>query len=143
MNSNRAFVPPRWTRISLLVLAVPNLVAGGWAMLAPRSWFDSFPGWAPHLVAALPPFNDHLATDAGAGLLTVGVLSALALLWPRRDVVITAMVGVLAFTVPHATFHVLHPAEALSTSADALNSSSLLVAAALALAVLVQAGGRP
>ncbi len=131
--------PPWWVRAALVVLAAPNLIAGAWAILAPRHWFDSFPGWAPHLVAALPPFNEHLATDAGAGLLTVGVLATLALLLPRRDVVITAMAGALTFSVPHALFHLLHPADALSSSEDALNSISLVGAAVIAAAVLIHA----
>ena len=130
---------PRWVEAALAVLAVPNLLAGAWAIVAPRSWFDSFPGWAPHLVAALPPFNEHLATDAGAGLLTVGVLATIALLLRRRDVVVTAMAGALTFSVPHAMFHLLHPAEALSSAEDAMNSISLIGAAALAGAVLAHA----
>lgn len=128
---------PAWIRIALVLLAVPNLVAGAWAVAAPRSWFDTFPGWAPHLVAAHPPFNDHLATDAGAGLLAAGVLAAVALVVPRREVVLTAMLGVGAFVLPHAVFHVLHPAGALSTFEDALNSVSLVAVVVLTAAVAV------
>jgi hypothetical protein len=137
--NNAPTAHPVWVRVALVVLAVPNLVAGLWAVVAPRSWFDTFPGWAPHLVAAHPPFNDHLATDAGAGLLAAGVLAAVALVIPRREVVLTAMLGVGAFVLPHAVFHVLNPAGALSSFDDALNSGSLVAVVVLTAAVATHA----
>lgn len=123
----------------LILLAVPNLVAGIWALVAPANWFEEFPGWAPSLVAALPPYNEHLATDAGAGLFATGVLALLAVFWFRRDVVLTAMVGYLAFAGPHALFHLAHPSELMTTGEDAVNSGTLIVAAVAAGAVLVAA----
>lgn len=118
----------RWARPLLVVLAVPNLVAGGWAIVAPESWFEDFPGWAPRLVAAIPPYNEHLATDAGAGLLAAGVLLVAAAWSMHRDVVIVAMIGVLAFAAPHALYHWANPADALTGSEDVVNSLTLLVA---------------
>lgn len=123
----------------LILLAVPNLVAGIWALVAPANWFEEFPGWAPSLVAALPPYNEHLATDAGAGLFAAGVVALLAALWFRRDVVLTAMVGYLAFAGPHALFHLAHPSDLLTTGEDAANSATLVVAVIAAVAVLVAA----
>src|SRR5680860_133705 len=84
-------------RIVCALLAVPNLITGFWAVLAPQSWYDDYPGWAPRLVSAYPPFNEHLATDSGAGLLATGLVAGAAALWPRRDVVITAMAAYAAF----------------------------------------------
>ena len=56
----------RWVRLGMVVtLAVPQLVTGLWAVIATRNWFERFPGVDPRLVAAEPPFNAHLATDAG------------------------------------------------------------------------------
>ena len=124
-----------WPRSVLVALAVPNLVTGGWAVAAPQHWYDNFPGWAPRLVSAIPPYNEHLASDAGAGLLATGVLAALAAIWYERTIVLTAMAGFLAFALPHALFHLTHPADALSTAEDAVNTGSLLVAAAAAGAV--------
>ncbi len=56
-----------------LALAPAQLVTGLWAVLAPLAWFDDFPGLGPSLIAADPPYNQHLATDAGAGFLATGV----------------------------------------------------------------------
>ena len=125
--------------VGLVLLAVPNLVAGVWGILAPKNWFDEFPGWAPRLVAALPPYNEHLATDAASGLLAAGVLAAIAVWWRRRDVVLVAMVGYLAFALPHAVFHLAHPADALSGSEDVMNSVTLVVAAVVAGVIAVVA----
>jgi hypothetical protein len=50
-----------WVTIGLVLLAVPNVVAGVWGLIAPDRWYDNFPGWAPRLVAAHSPFNEHLA----------------------------------------------------------------------------------
>lgn len=129
----------RWLRPVLVLLAVPNLVAGAWALIAPESWFDEFPGWAPSLVAAFPPYNEHLATDAGAGLFAAGVVAAVAAWWPRREVVLTAMAGYLAFAGPHALFHLAHPSDLLTTGEDVVNTLTLLVAVVAAGLVLVLA----
>ncbi|SVC66508.1 uncharacterized protein METZ01_LOCUS319362, partial [marine metagenome] len=45
----------RSKRLILLVLGVPNVIAGAWAVLAPVNWYEDFPGWSPRLVSALPP----------------------------------------------------------------------------------------
>lgn len=133
----------RVLRILLVAMGVPNLVAGLWAVLAPRSWFDDFPGWAPRLVAALPPFNEHLATDAGAGLLATGVGAVVAAWLLRRDVVLTAAGVYLVFAGPHALWHLTHPADALTGAENALNAGFLVLAASAAVAVLVLALGLP
>lgn len=120
----------------LWLIAIPNLITGFWAIVAPENWFDTFPGWAPHLVAAFPPFNQHLATDAGAGVLTVGVLAATAAVLRRRDAVLVAGAGLLAFTGPHAIFHLLNPSDLLTASEDSMNIVPLTITALAAVAVL-------
>lgn len=126
-----------WVTFVLWLVAVPNIVTGLWAVADPRHWYDTFPGWAPHLVAAHPPFNEHLALDAGAGLLAVGVISASAALARSRPAHVVAAVGLLAFSVPHATYHVLHPSEILSAAEEAPGTISLLLSVAAGVAVLV------
>lgn len=129
----------RWTRVVLVVLAVPNLFVGLWAVLAPSSWYENFPGWSPRLVAAVPPYNEHLATDAGAGLFAAGLLALLAAVLMRRDVIMVAMTGYLAFSLPHALYHLASPADALSASEDATNTLSLWVGVAVSTWLLVDA----
>ena len=127
----------RWVRIGVLaLLAVPQLVIGTWAVLAPESWFDSFPGFNPRLVAADPPYNAHLATDAGAGFLGTGLALAVAAIWGRRSGVIIALVAYAGFSVPHVLFHALNPAPGLTGREDVTNVlvlvSGLVFAAVLA-----------
>ena len=100
-------------------------------MASPASWYEDFPGWSPRVVSALPPFNEHLAFDTGAGLFATGLLLLLAGLVLRRDVTIIATIGYLAFSLPHAVFHLRHPGDDLSTAEDALNSGALWLAAVL------------
>ncbi len=128
-----------WITVALVVLAVPNLVAGVWGVVAPEHWYDHFPGWAPRLVAAFPPFNEHLASDAAAGLLATGVAAAAALRWRRREVVVAAMAAYLAFALPHAAFHLAHLSEALDGVENAVNTGSLWAAVAVAGGVLAAA----
>ncbi len=128
--------PPTWVPIVLWLIAVPNLIIGLWALVAPQNWFDTFPGWAPRLVAAFPPFNEHLASDAGAGLVTVGVLAAAGALIRRRDAVMVAGAGILAFTGPHALYHVVRPSDLLAASQDVTNTVPLVITAIAAVAVL-------
>ena len=128
-----------WVTVALVVLAAPNLAAGVWGLVAPEHWFDNFPGWAPRLAAAFPPFNEHLVSDAAGGLFAAGVAAAVALWWRRREVVIVAMVAFLAFALPHAMFHLAHPADALSDSEDLVNTVTLWVAVAIAVAIMLVA----
>jgi hypothetical protein len=68
---------------------------GAWALLAPRSFFDT--------VAAFPPYNEHFLHDLGAFQLGLGaaVLGALAI---RRSLV-AGLVGVAVASVLHAATH--------------------------------------
>ena len=50
-----------WKRLILIGLAVPNILAGCWAVLSPAHWYENFPGWSPRLVSALPPFNEPVS----------------------------------------------------------------------------------
>ena len=127
----------RSKRLILLVLGVPNVVAGAWAILAPVDWYEDFPGWSPRLVSALPPFNEHLVSDSGSGLLAVGLLALMAAWRLRRDVTVVATLGYLAFALPHAVFHLRHPATELSTGANVANTAVLWLAVLLATVVLV------
>ena len=127
----------RSRRLILLVLGVPNVVAGAWAVLAPVDWYEDFPGWSPRLVSALPPFNEHLVSDSGSGLLATGLLALMAAWRLRRDVTVVATLGYLAFALPHAVFHLRHPAADLSTGANVVNTSVLCFAVLLVIVVLV------
>jgi hypothetical protein len=128
---------PRWVRLALVALAVPNILTGVWAVIWPEHWFESFPGWDPRLVAAEPPFNEHLAGDAGAGFLATGVIALLAAWWGERRVTQVALVGYGAFAIPHAAFHALNPSTALTGAEDVQNAAVLVFTAAVTIGLLV------
>ncbi|WP_109639388.1 hypothetical protein [Lentzea atacamensis] len=53
---------------------------GVWAAAFPLSFYNDFPGPGLHWVAALSPYNEHLARKVGALNLALMVLSV----WARR-----------------------------------------------------------
>lgn len=128
-----------WVRYALVALAVPNLATGVWAILSPQGWFDDFPGFGARLVAAEPPFNEHLATDAGAGLFAAGVVLLVAAWMATSSAVRLGLIGFGAFAVPHALWHTANPSDLLSGAENLMSTGSLLVSvgAAVVLWVLV------
>jgi len=88
------------------VLLVVALVAGPWALLAPRSFYDSFPGGGLHWVAADGPYNRHLVSDVGSMYLALAALTVAALARPA----LARLAGLvwLVFSVPHWLYHSAH-----------------------------------
>jgi len=120
----------------MLAVAVPQLATGLWAVFAPRRWFDDFPGLGPGLVGAEPPYNQHLATDAGGAFLATGVALLIAVIWPRRQLAMLALVTYLTFAIPHALYHAAHEAPGLSSVAEAANVTVLFIGVAVATGLL-------
>lgn len=98
-------------RGGLGVLALLHLVMGLWAVAAPRSFFDDFPGYGPGWTAAHPPFNEHLTVDLGATFLAFGVLLGLAAVLADRRVTAVVLVGLAVFGAVHLAFHAFEPGE--------------------------------
>ena len=133
---------PTWVRaVMIALLAVPQLFVGAWALAAPRQWYDNFPGVGPHLVSAEPPFNQHLATDVGAGFLATGVALLVAAIIGRRSGVYVALVAYAAFAVPHFLYHATHEAPGLSSGENVMNAG--LLGAGLVWLVVAAWGARP
>jgi hypothetical protein len=140
MRANESTVVQLWVRIAMVALGVPNALAGLWAVLAPQGWYDDFPGWDPRLVSAAPPYNEHLATDAGAGLLASGfVLIAAAWLGDRRSVRL-GLAAFLVFAVPHALWHAMNESPGLTSAQDAQNVGTLMFSAIAGVVLLAVAG---
>lgn len=126
-----------WVRLALVALGVPNLLTGLWAVASPQGWFEDFPGWDPRLVAAEPPFNEHLATDAGAGLLASGLIVLAAAWMGTRSAVRLGLIGYAAFAIPHAGWHVLNPSESLSGMEEVQNTAPLVFAAVATVGLFI------
>lgn len=131
-----------WIRLGVAVtLAAPQLVIGLWAVTAPANWFNNFPGFDPRLVAAEPPYNQHLAADAGAGFLATGAVLLIAAIWGSRAAILTAVLAYAFFTVLHVLYHATNPADVLTGFENVTNV--LALGSGLVLAGVFAWGLRP
>jgi hypothetical protein len=96
------------TRVLLLVLMFQGFFPGGWALVAPRSFYDDFPGVRMGWVSADGPFNEHLLRDVGSMFLALGVLAAIAAVSGSLVAARCAGAAWLTFTVPHCVYHLFH-----------------------------------
>jgi hypothetical protein len=120
-----------------VLLGALHLSWGVPATLAPRWFYDTFPGLGHAWTAAYPPYNAHLITDLGATFTTLGVLLLLAAWLADRTVTAVVLCGVLVFSSLHLAFHLRDHGSL--TGADlvaSLTALALGVAAPAALLVL-------
>jgi hypothetical protein len=94
-----------WIRFGLIYLAITIGAVAAWILIAPKGFYDSFPGGSAHWVSALPPYNEHLERDFGAAGLGLTVLALLAALWMERRVVQAAAISLLVAGIPHLAYH--------------------------------------
>jgi hypothetical protein len=132
----------RVERAALAALAVVGLVTGLWAALAPRSFYDDFPGGGRSWVAADGPYNEHLVRDVGALNLALAVVTVVALVTLGRDVVFAAALAWLVFQVPHLIYHARH-VDVYDGSDKVATIASLVLAVVLPAVVLVAVRRRP
>jgi hypothetical protein len=130
-------------RAALIALAVPNLALGAWAVLAPHSWYDDFPGGGRHWVSALGPYNEHLSTDVGAFFLAMGALLLFAGIVLDRLLIQAALGALLVFSVPHLIWHLgeLGPYGTLDTVLNVISLSLLVVVPIILLLMLRRTKG--
>jgi hypothetical protein len=98
----------RETRWMLTALALTAAWVGPWALLAPRLFYDSFPGAGRHWILIDGAYNEHLIRDVGAMYLALLVLSVGAAI--RADPGTTRLAGAswLVFGLPHLVYHGSH-----------------------------------
>ncbi|MBM3658612.1 MAG: hypothetical protein FJW95_03815 [Actinobacteria bacterium] len=127
-------------RVGLGYLAAIGLLVGLWAGLAPRSFYEDFPGLGRVWVAVDGPFNEHLVRDVGWLNLALTVATVWAAVTLGRTLVVAVLVAWLVMSLPHLAYHLGH-LDGLATSDRVGELASLalvpLVAAAL-LAVVVR-----
>ena len=95
-------------RAGLLFLAAGQSLSGVWALAAPRSFFDGFPGGDLGWVAALPRYSEHLVRDVGAFNLAFAVLFLWAASSLDKSIVSASLMAWLVFAIPHLVFHLFH-----------------------------------
>jgi uncharacterized membrane protein len=127
-------------RVALVVLGIAFAVIGVWAQLAPRSFFDDFPGLGRHWVVADGPYNEHLVRDVGGLNLALLVMVIAALVTGSKLVARVAAVAALVYSLPHAIYHSAH----LDMYDDAVDKVGLATSLWLSvvLAAMVAVGGR-
>ena len=118
-------------RLLLVLEAVGFVVVGAWALAAPRSFYDGFPGGGRTWVGVDGPFNEHLVRDVGALNLAVVTVLLAAAWWGGAPLVRAACAAALVWSVPHLAYHLGH--------LDRLPSSSDKVAEAVSLSLAVVA----
>ena len=122
-------------RLGMVLLIVPQAIAGLWAFVSPRSFYDDFPGFGRTWVAPIGDYNEHFIADTGNLLLVMCLLLAVAAFYLERRLVRIALVLWLAFAVPHFIAHV-RLTELFSTSDNLGNVGTLGIAVLLPIVLL-------
>jgi ABC-type sugar transport system permease subunit len=123
-------------RVGLAVLAVQAAMLGVWAGLAPRSFYDDFPGLGRHWVSIDGPYNEHLVRDVGWLNLALTVVTVWAIVTLARSLVLATLVAWLVADLPHLVYHVAN-LDGLSSSDGTAEIISLALGPAIAAALLV------
>ena len=130
-------------RIGMGLLGAVHAWWGVWARVAPRDFFDTFPGFGRRWTAAYPPFNEHLVTDLGATFLTLALLLFAGAAWrsgsatTNRSIRTVALIAVGTFSTLHLSFHAGHQGD---LGGDRMAGDYGLSLLTLVLGVLVPAG---
>jgi hypothetical protein len=124
-------------RSALAFLGAGGAAIGGWAYLAPRHWYDNFPGLGMTWLPQLGPYNEHFAKDVGAMFLALAALTAVTfVLVTNQTLVRVTAVTWLVFNTLHCIYHL--PMLGMYNTRDAVVNAivlSLLVLAAAALLI--------
>jgi hypothetical protein len=128
----------RWMRIALGYLAVVSLHIGVWAELAPRSFFDDYPGLGRPWVRVDGPYNEHLVRDVGGLNLALAALLIVAFVTLSRPTVIAAGLAALLWGVPHLVYHIAHT-DRLGNADIAISIGGLVLFAVVGIALIVLA----
>ena len=129
-------------RALLAALAVSAAYPGAWAAVAPRSFFDTFPGAGRHWTSALPAYSEHLVTDVGAFYLAFALLLAWTAWRPSRALIVPVCSAFALFSAIHLAWHSAH-LDRLETADAVLQTASLAAVLIGSLGAIVLARRLP
>jgi hypothetical protein len=132
---------PGISRAILWLLTAELILTGGWALVAPESFFANFPGAGHRWTAMLPPYNEHLTRDVGSLWLGLAVVTAAAALTLERRLVLVTAMAWLVHETPHLAFHLAN-LEGFSTADRIGQTLALGLGLALPLTLLLLASSR-
>lgn len=125
-----------WRDAVLAVLTLQFGAIGLWAVAAPRSFYDSFPGAGRAWVAVDGPYNEHLVRDVGAFFAALAVATGFALVTRSATAIRVAGLAVAVFSFPHAIYHAA-TADLLPAVDATVSVTSLFLGAVLGVALAV------
>ena len=114
----------RVLRAYLLLLAVPQIGIGLWALIDPSGWYSTFPGGGKEWLPLFGSYDEHLARDVGSSFLAIGVLLLLAAVWLDRRLVVASGIVYLVYQLPHFIYHLT--ADDVMTTGDQVLNGILL-----------------
>ena len=126
-----------WVRAVFCYLSLQSLLIGAWALLAPRSFYDRFPGAGRSWVSVDGPYNEHLVRDVGALNLAILVVFALAAVRPARDRTRMAALVAIVWGFPHLIYHSFNT-DGLGTADVVANLGGLAIFVVLPATVLMR-----
>lgn len=127
-------------RAALALVALLQAEVGIWGLVAPRSFFDAFPGAGHRWVAALGPYNEHLVRDYAAVELGLAVLLFAAAVLFDRTLVLVAGTAFFTATLPHLAYH-LTTTGSLSTADNVASLGAFVLELVLVAAAMATAWG--
>ena len=113
-------------RIGVWFLGLTALMTGAWAALAPRSFYDDFPGFGREWVAPDGPYNEHLVRDVGELYLALAIVTIAAAITLSRPLVRATLVAWIVSGALHAVYHARHTDPFDSSDAVAIVASLAL-----------------
>ena len=130
----------RYTRVLLAIVAIGYVGVGAWAALAPRSFYDNFPGGGHQWVSADGPFNEHLVRDVGTLNLALAAVAIAALVRPGRYLVQVIAGATLVYSAPHFLYHLFH-LDPFGSSDKVLLVGSIAITVIAPVLLLIHARG--
>src|SRR5438874_1584169 len=118
---------------------MPSARPSAAAVIAPKQYFEHFPGAGHTWVAIDGPYNEHLMRDYGALNLALAAVALCALIFMTRELIIVAGLATVVYAVPHVAYHLAHPSRIGDTSDQFGAIGGLLMNAVIGLLLVLWA----